>query len=292
MTDHPDYPDVSELQRRILDALVMQDQEANYNSAVPSGLSEQMLARQLGVSVEEILEAVQGLEEMGFIGGEPAPIKPPAREIDDPWPSPMPPCQRCGEPADGLDYYCTRCRAIKACDNLCNSLSNALENFLDDRWSPHEFERTRPAYYHTKPAFDGDPEQYLKKIAAAQNQLAEVATRLIRLALPEDLHGRAEAPYKPFFYGPDDFEGFDGIHAMVDWGYAKKSNAAPIECDRVLVGYMKDMVERRNYLLPGETLPPHEIAQPGEPRGEPVMRLTQGGVQKLIDYDTEGEDER
>jgi hypothetical protein len=140
--------------------------------------------------------------------------------------------------------------------------------------------------------FDGVPEEYLKKIAAAQNQLAEAATRLIRLALPEDLRGRAEASYRPFYWDSDDDspEEYDGVHALIDWGFGKRSDPKPIECKRVLVGYLKEMVENREVLIPGEKPQPHEIAQPGEKSARPWMGLTPEGAQELIDYDNDTED--
>jgi DNA-binding CsgD family transcriptional regulator len=135
--------DLTEIEHRLLEALAIQRKEALYNQSVSDGISDEKLARQLGISVEEVREAMRRLVELGYARSEPAP--PPAKDIGDPWPSPMPPCQRCGKPADGLDYFCTRCRAIHACDLLCDRLTNALENFLDDRWSPHEYDKPRPA---------------------------------------------------------------------------------------------------------------------------------------------------
>jgi hypothetical protein len=208
-------------------------------------------------------------------------------------PSPMPPCRGCGKPADGLDHLCTRCRAIRACDQLVNDLTNALECFLDNRWSPHEYDRPRPAYYHTMPNFDGDPVQHLQQITAAHTQLAAATSRLVKLAMPPDLRAKAATPYKPFWWTSDESpEEFDGIHAAIEWGYAKVSSTQPIECNRLRMGYLKDMVERREVLIPGETPQSHEVAQPGEPGSRPWMRLTPDGAQALIEYDSDAEDDR
>jgi hypothetical protein len=145
-----DEPDITETQKRILDALMIQAQEANFDPTVSAGISDEKLARQLGINVEEVQEAVHGLVDLGFIGTKTEPAGEPARNVDDPWPSPMPQCRRCGKPSDGLDHLCTRCRAIWACDQLVNDLTNSLECFLENRWAPHEYEQQRPAYYHTK----------------------------------------------------------------------------------------------------------------------------------------------
>jgi hypothetical protein len=124
-----DEPDITELQTRILEALAVQIQEANFNPSVSAGISDEKLARQLGVSTEKLQEAMQDLIDRGFITREPQPERPAPRTIDDPWPSPLPPCRRCGKASDGLDHLCTRCRAIWACDELVRDLTNALECF-------------------------------------------------------------------------------------------------------------------------------------------------------------------
>jgi hypothetical protein len=127
---------------------------------------------------------------------------------------------------------------------------------LDNRWSPHEYEQPRPSYYHAGPNFDGDQKRYVQQIAAAHTQLAAAASRLVKLAMPPDLRAKAETPYKPHWYGPDDYpEEFDGIHAAIEWGYAKVSSTQPIKCHRLALGHLKDMVERREVLIPGEEPP-------------------------------------
>lgn len=202
----------------------------------------------------------------------------------------MPQCRRCGKSADGLDHLCTRCRAIWSCDQLVNDLTNALECLLDNR-APHEYERPRPAFYHAKPNFDGDEKRYLQQISAARIQLAAAASRLVKLAMPPDLRAKAETPYKPFWWGPDDYpDEFDGIHAAIEWGYAKVSSTDPIDCNRLALGHLKDMVERREVLIPCEEPQPHELAQPGEPGARPWMGLTAKGVQDLAQYDNDEDD--
>jgi hypothetical protein len=286
-----DEPDITELQTRILEALAVQIQEANFNPSVSAGISDEKLARQLGVSTEKLQEAMQDLIDRGFITRESQPERPAPRTIDDPWPSPLPPCRRCGKASDGLDHLCTRCRAIWACDELVRDLTSALECFLDNRWAPHEFEQPRPAYYHTRPNFDGDQKEHLQQIAAAHTQLAAAASRLVKLAMPPELRAKAEAPYKPFWWGPDDYpDEFDGIHAAIEWGYAKVSSTHPIECNRLALGHLKDMVEQREVLIPGEEPQPHELAQPGEPSGKPWMGLTPEGAQALVEYDNDEDD--
>ena len=284
-----DEPDLTEIQERVMEALGNQMMEPGFDPSVSGGISDEELARQLGLTVEQVREAMRGLVELGFARSEPAP--PPARDIEDPWPSPMPQCRRCGKPADGLDHLCTRCRAIRACDRLVNDLTSALECFLDNRWAPHEYEQPRPAYYHTRPNFDGDQKEHLQQIAAAHTQLAAAASRLVKLAMPPDLRAKAETPYRPFWWGPDDYpEEFDGIHAAIEWGYAKVSSTHPIECNRLALGHLKDMVEQREVLIPGEEPQPHEVAQPGEPSGKPWMGLTPEGAQALMEYDNDEDD--
>jgi len=142
------------------------------------------------------------------------------------------------------------------------------------------------------PNFDGDPDYHHQQITAAQNQLAAAASQLVKLAMPPDLRVKAETPYKPFWWGPDESpREFDGIHAAIEWGYAKVSSPQPIECNRLAVGHLKDMVERREVLMPGETPQSHEVAWPGEPGGWPWMELTQAGAQALIEYDGDVEDD-
>src|ERR1700758_4076203 len=100
------------------------------------------------MDVDELRDQLQALFDRGLLDRD-------FLDFSAPTENPMPPCRRCGKPADGLDYLCTRCRAIWACDQLVNDLTNALECFLENRWAPHEYERPRPAYYHTGPNFDG-----------------------------------------------------------------------------------------------------------------------------------------
>jgi hypothetical protein len=286
-----DEPDITEIQTRIMEALAVQSQEANFNPSVSAGISDDKLAWRLGISTEKLQEAMQDLIDRGFIKTEQQPERPAPRNIDDPWPSPMPQCRRCGKASDGLDHLCTRCRAIWACDQLVNDLTNALECFLDNRWSPHEYEQPRPAYYHAKPNFDGDQKRYVQQIVAAHTQLATAASRLVKLAMPPELRAKAETAYKPYWYGPDDYpDKFDGIHTAIEWGYAKVSSTHPIECHRLALGHLKDMVERREVLIPGEHPQPHEVADPNDPDARPWMGLTAKGVQDLAKYDNDEDD--
>jgi hypothetical protein len=285
-------PEISEIQMRIMEMLMIQTREAEFNPSASGGLSDERLAEQLGISVDKIQEAIEELVDRGLIDTCTEPAREPNRNIENPWPSPMPPCRRCGKPDDGLDHLCTRCRAIWAWDQLVNDLTNALENFLDNRWAPHEYGRPRPAHYHTKPNFDGDHKQHLEQITTVHAQLASAASRLVKLAMPLELRAKAETAYKPFWWGADDSsDEFDGIHAAIEWGYAKVSSTQPIECNRLAVGHLKDMVERREVLIPGETPRSDELAQPGEPQGRPWTRLTPDGAQALIEFDSDAEDD-
>ena len=107
-----DEPDLTEIQERIMAALYMQNQEANFDPSVSAEISDETLARQLGISTERLQEATQELIDRGVIAREQQPAGPPPRNIDDPWPSPLPPCRRCGKASDGLDHLCTRCAVL------------------------------------------------------------------------------------------------------------------------------------------------------------------------------------
>ena len=170
----------TEVQRRILKELV----EAPDPSI--GGLSDEQLAERLDMSAAEVRDHVQALVDLGFLGMRP-------REA----PRPEGPCRRCGKPADGLDQLCDPCRAIWACDRLCDNLTNALENFADDRWAPHEYGKPRPAYYLDAPNFGGDPAPYMAQITTAHTQLAAAASRLVKLAMGDEVRAKAEASYQP-----------------------------------------------------------------------------------------------
>ncbi len=114
-------------------------------------------------------------------------------------------CRRfCENQADGLDGLCTPCRAESACIGLTEDLTAALENFLDARWAPHKYGYRRPAYYLDAPAFGGDPLVYDAEIAAACQQIAAGAKRLIELALGRPVSVEAH----PHYYRGDNFDGF------------------------------------------------------------------------------------
>jgi len=55
-------------------------------------------------------------------------------------------------------------------------------------------------------------------------------------------------------------------------------------------GHLKDMVERREVLIPGEHPQPHEVADPNDPDARPWMGLTAKGVQDLAHYDNDEDD--
>jgi hypothetical protein len=221
------------------------------------GLSEEQLAVRLDMSVAEVVDHVQALVDLGFLGTPPQEV-----------PSPEGPCRRCGKPADGLDQLCDPCRAIWACDRLCDRLTNALENFLDDRWAPHEYGKPRPAYYGQKPNFGDDETECMRQIATARLQIASAATRLVKLAMGPGVRAKAEAAYgEPYYWGPDDYpEEFDGIHAAIDWGFGDASTDEPIESKRVSLSYLADMVRRHEVLLPGDQIPDEPL--PGDRLGD------------------------
>ena len=276
-----DEPNLTEDQKRVLDALM------TAKEAGAPGLSADELAERLEMAEDDVCRHLQALAGFGFAG--PKVLGRPAFDPEQPN-SPMPPCRRCGKPADGLDHLCTRCRAIWACDRLVYDLTNALEHFLEARWSPLEHDRPHPAHYLTKPDFDGDPEYHLQQITAAHSQLAAAACQLVKLAMPPDLSAKAETPYEPFWREIDEpIEPFDGIHAAIEWGYAEVSSTQPIRCNRFHMGHLKGLVERREVLIPGETPQPHEVAQQGDPGGRPWMQLTPDGVQDLLEYDSDAE---
>ena len=70
----------------------------------------------------------------------------------------------------------------------------------------------------------------------------------------------------------------------------RQTRAHIIECNRLALGHLKDMVERREVLIPGEEPQPHELAQPGEPGAKPWMGLTPEGAQALMEYDNDEDD--
>jgi hypothetical protein len=258
-----DKPDLTESQERVLRALAKAAMEDK------RGFTDEELAKQLEMDGDELREHLQALADLGFVG----------RDVLDhsaPEDSPMPQCRRCRKPADGLDHLCTQCRAISACDHLVNNLSNALAAFLTARWSPHEYGKPRPAFYRTRPDFDGDPAQYLQQIAAAQTQLAAAAARLIKLAMPPGLRTKAEASYFPYYFGPDDYPAeFDGIHAAIDWGFAHASDPKPVQCKRVEMHVFVEMVKRGEVMLPGDS------SARGTSRGRLAQQVTEKGLREL-----------
>ena len=127
-------------------------------------------------------------------------------------PTPNPTCMQCEEPADGLDRFCTPCRAESACTNLTIDLTNALENFLDARWSPHEFGRSRPAYYLEPPH---EFELILPEIEAAYDQIVAGAQRLIKLAIGQPVVMESGVE----FYGSDLGGDIGGFNAYVQWDF-------------------------------------------------------------------------
>jgi hypothetical protein len=265
-----DEPNLTEDQERVMIALGKAMKEG------APGLLDKELAERLEMNEDEVRRHLQALADIGFVGRDV--LGRPASDPEQPE-SPMPPCRRCGKPADGLDHLCTRCRAIWACDHLVDDLTNALENFLDARWSPHEYDQPRPAYYLTRPNFDGDPEYHMHQIAAAQTQLAAAASRLIKLAMPAGLRTKAEPSYSPYYRPDDDPEEFGGFCAAIDWGFAGASDPEPIECRRVLRHYFVDMVQRGEAFLPGDRSPTR--FPPG------VLGVTEAGLQELRDIPAE-----
>ena len=223
-------PEPTEAQRRVLKAMGDIVMEADPSNPTGVGIPDEQLAERLDMSVAEVRDHVQALVDLGFLGTRPQEV-----------PRPEGPCRRCGKPADGLDQMCDPCRAIWACDRLCDSLTNALENFLDDRWAPHEYGKPRPAYYVDKPNFDGDPAPYMARIATAHMQIAAAASRLVKLAMGPGVRAKAEGPREPFYWDPEEF---DGTHAAIDWGFADTSSDDPIECKRIALSYLADMVRR------------------------------------------------
>jgi hypothetical protein len=119
-----DKPDITEDQKRVVIALGKAWEEG------APGLTDEALAEQLGMDKDELRDHLQALIDRGFVGREVLSRSAPDPERPE---SPMPPCRRCGKPADGLDHLCTRCRAIWACDHLVKDLT--------DEW--HHRARTR-----------------------------------------------------------------------------------------------------------------------------------------------------
>jgi hypothetical protein len=77
--------------------------------------SDEELSEQLEMDKDGVRRHLQALADLGFVSRDA--LDCPASDPQQPE-SPMPPCRRCGKPADGLDHLCTRCRAIWACDQL------------------------------------------------------------------------------------------------------------------------------------------------------------------------------
>jgi hypothetical protein len=275
-----DEPDLTEDQVRVMEALGKALMEGN------PGFTDKDVAERLGMTLDEVKCHLQALADLGFILHA-------FRNTSTGEVRPMPPCRRCGKASDGLDHLCTQCRAITSVDRLVDNLTNALENFLDDRWSPHEWGQPRPAFYYDRPNFDGDETPYMQQIGVAQAQLAAAATRLAQLAMPPGVKAKAVAAYEPYWFnegtphggGPP--EEYNGIHAALDWGFAEASSTEPITCKRMAKFWLKDMVTSGELLLPGDPLPDN-VLPPGDPRpGRGVHRITDTGLQVLIEMPPE-----
>jgi hypothetical protein len=139
-------------------------------------------------------------------------------------PAPPTECIHCKRPADGLDGFCSRCRAEDACQDFVENLTNAMEPFLDTRFAPHRHGWPRPAYYLDRPDFENDTD--LAEIQAGYDLIAAGAQKLIGLALGHPV----EMWQNKLSYGFDAGQ-FMGISACFEYWDAEDEDPAPATDD-------------------------------------------------------------